>query len=126
MMIKLFITLFCLFTFASLAFAQTEEALMATEINHFTPCGEFLAQMDVVYFEHNKLAGSTIYVVYYEGKHQAYEAPDEKSRWVNPRRGDALSRAKEVPVFLRSGYRNYKISKDTIVLIDGGYRERFS
>ena len=125
MKIKLFISLICLFTFASLAYAQTEEARKVTEINHFTPCGEFLAQMDWVYSEHDKSAESKIFVVYYEGKHEVYAQTNERLRWVIPRRGDAFSRAREVPVFLMSGYRNYKISKDTIVLIDGGYRERF-
>ena len=125
---KLFGILICLSAFAFQGFAQTEETRKVVEIDPFASCEHFLGLMDKIYSDYSKSAESKIYVIYYEGKHEDYAELNERRRWgrlVNPRRGEALNRAKEVPAFFQSGYRNYKISKDTIILIDGGYREKF-
>ncbi len=109
--------------FITLTSAQT-----ATKIDEFPfiTCGDYSSRMDRIYFELKNNPQNKVYVIYYEGKIPAliYNKETKKSafRDKNPQFGNALNRAKEVPLYIQ---KLHKLPNSKIVLIDGGFRERF-
>ena len=90
-------------------------------------CSYFINIVPFALNEFNKTPNSKIYVIYYEGKHNVSNIWSKKlnryeSKLLNPRRGDALNRAKEVGLF----FKEYKFSINNLVLINGGFREDFT
>lgn len=111
----------CLLIFAMSAFAQEARLIDVLSDNH--PCGDFIARMDGVYNGYKETADAKIYVIYYEGKHKLYN----ETKKINPRKGDALNRAKEVFLyFTKAEYRGFKLPENKIAIINGGHREDFA
>lgn len=105
--------------------AQTGEARKIYEMGSVA-CSHLMNTVPDYYLE-AKSRGSKLYVVYYEGKHYVVNIWNKKlkqyeSKLLNPRRGDALSRAEEIKLFLK----DYKLPPDNLVLVNGGYRYEFT
>lgn len=119
-----------LFLFALLlsisVFSQT--ATKIDEISLF-PCGHMMMLMDTYNQELKEKPQDKLYIIYYEGSEKRSvsiynpKTKKYKSTLENPRFGNALNRAKEVPLYLKM---MHKIPDDRIVLVDGGFRRNFS
>lgn len=106
--------------------AQIEEARNTAEFG-IVPCGQFNSFADVTHQEYKNSPNSTIYVIYYEAKSTTVTVWNKKTRkgetkTLNPVRGDAFGRAKELPLYLKTAY---KVPEDQVKFIDGGYKEEF-
>lgn len=125
MKMKIFIVLICLVTCASSIFAQIKESIKVNELYGYITCGDFRANLDNTLFEYLKSTESKIYIVFYEGKHEILTEGKNKMeiRWVNPRVGDAFSRAKDSSLYLR---KMREVPAKDIVIVNGGYKEKFS
>jgi hypothetical protein len=122
--------LFFLFLFVLLLsiinFSQT-----ATKIDEmsYLNCGDALMRMDSYYQSEliNK-PQNKLYVIYYEGAEKrfisSYNSKTKKHQkiLVSPRFGNALNRAKEIPLYLKMAY---KVPSNRVVLIDGGFQKTF-
>ncbi len=123
---KFLTIIFCYFVLVASVFAQANEAKQIDEFGYI-PCGDFMARGQVAFQEQEKIPDSKIYVIYYEGRHYFSSAWNKETKsydikYINPRRGDALSRANEMKIFLNTfpGFSN-----DNLVIINGGYKEKF-
>ncbi len=126
MRIKILIFLLCFFTPDSFTFSQTKEAEKITEFG-FIPCGELMAQVDGSFQYFLREKSEKFYIIYYEGRQFKSSTYNKKTnkydiKLTNPVRGYALNRAKEVVLYLR----RYKPKREEIVLIDGGFKEKFT
>ena len=67
-----------------------------------------------------------IYVIFYEGPREFTNFDIKSQKYIkiieNPRFGNGLNRAKEIPLYLKMVY---KVPNNRFVLVDGGFRERF-
>ena len=107
----LFVSLLVLFL-STINFSQT--ATKIDEMGYFM-CGDNY-RIDLIYRnEIENKPQNKIYIIYYEGQR---EFLDGKYR---TQRGDALNRAKELPLFLKMVY---KVPDNKFILINGGFRER--
>jgi hypothetical protein len=111
--------------FAFSVSGQNNEVRKSVEFG-WIPCAYFNALMVSVYKDHKKSPEADIHVIYYEGKSEEVFVTNKKmnaeeKKLVRPRRGNALNRAREVPLFLEA----LKIPREKVVLIDGGFRENF-
>lgn len=123
---KLLFGLIILSSFVVDISAQAEEARKIVELG-VVPCGQFNSLADVTHQEYKKSPNSTIYAIYYEAKNTVITIWNKKTKisetkTLNPIRGDALGRAKELPLYLKAAY---KVSENKVKLIDGGYKETF-
>jgi hypothetical protein len=141
---KQFLIFLFLLSLAASVSAQTKEARKIDEFG-FKQCGEFNARVDVILQTYINDSDSKIYVIYYEEKsHNVLKKTKtgEKIAQENPRRGNALNRAKEIVLYAEARKNDYlkyikesgnnstispkiKSAVENIVLIDGGYREEF-
>jgi hypothetical protein len=112
------------FTFS--IFSQT-----AKKIGEFAPlaCDDLIMRISLFHQEEleNK-PQNKLYVIYYEGQKYPVTVYDDKNKksvttFKNPRFGDALNQAKEIPFYLK---KLFKIPNQRVILIDGGFREWFS
>ena len=106
------------------AFGQTEKARLIDEIG-VIPCGEYMARLDGLFQAYSNSPGSKIYVIYYEGVTENVRDKKSEKMIIVPKipiRGSALNKAKAVPLYLK---KTRKLSKDQIILIDGGFKEEF-
>ncbi len=106
--------------------AQIEEARNVAEFGTI-PCGHFNALADVTHQEFNDSPNSAIYVIYYEAKNTTVTMSNKKTgksetKTLNPIRGDALGRARELPLYLKTAY---GVPEDQVKFINGGYKEEF-
>lgn len=89
-------------------------------------CSYFINIVPVALVEQKKLPDSKIYLIYYEGKHISYtwnkKLRKSEPIFLNPRRGDALNRAKEVSLFLKE----YNFPQSNLIMVNGGFRELFT
>lgn len=113
-------------SFTSLTFAQAKEAQKIDEFG-FLPCGSFMARVDSQFVAYKNTPNSKLYIIYYQGKGYRINVwnkklKDYEAKWRNPRRGEALNRAREIVIYLKTR----GLDEKDIVLIDGGYREEFS
>ncbi|MBX7171795.1 MAG: hypothetical protein K1X72_12615 [Pyrinomonadaceae bacterium] len=109
--------------FSQIAFSQA--ATKIDEIGYFS-CGDNY-RLDLVYQNEIKAKPQNkIFIIFYEGqrdyqnfnyKTQKYETVIEK-----PKFGNALNRAKEIPLYLKMVY---KVPNDRFVLVNGGFRQKF-
>lgn len=121
---KLFFNLLIVLLLSTVNFSQT-----ATKIDNFTYiyCGDFLLHMQILYQDqiYNK-PQNRIVIIYYEGKREFTKYNDKSKKYEkvieNPKLGNALNRAKEIPLYLKM---TRKIPNNKFILIDGGYREFF-
>lgn len=121
---KLLPIIFCFFIFASFAFAQKSRKL---DEFSYLPCDDLLARADGDSQELQKEPGAKMYFIYYEGNQKHINIYNKKlksyeTKELNPRRGDALNRTKDLTLYLTK-YR--KIPKGKLVLINGGYMENY-
>ena len=124
---KLLPFIFCFFALS--VFGQEKEARKVDEFGRI-PCGEFMARMDSLYqyYKLKNLEDAKIYVIFYEDNETEVEIWNKKLKKLEPKRlapirGEALNLAKAVPLYLG---KVYKFSNDSIILIDGGFREKFT
>jgi hypothetical protein len=108
-------------------YAQAKEAFEIDEFG-FLSCGAFMARVDNHFVAYTNTANSKLYIIYYEGKGYRTNVWNKKlgdyeTKWRNPRRGEALKRAKEIVIYLKNAQ---NLDEKNIILIDGGYREEFS
>lgn len=117
---KLFPFLFVLL-FSISASSQTSKKI--DEFSDGIPCGEMSMRIDSYLHELHNKPQNKLYVIYYEGitsvsvynsETKEYDKILKKSRF-----GSALSRAKEIPLYLKMAY---KIPKNRVILINGGFR----
>jgi hypothetical protein len=118
----LLIVVFCLLNIP--VFSQTKEARKVVEFGSL-PCGYFNPLMMTAYEDYKKSTDSKLYVVFYEAKNEEVFTTNKKTnaeekKIIKPRRGNALNRAKEIPLFLETAY---QVPAEKVVLIDGGFRE---
>ncbi len=125
-LMKTIIIICTLLGFSITAFSQS--ATKIDEVSYLT-CGDFLNRIAGYYqWELQNKPENKLYVIYYQGKEnrsvRVYNKKTKKFANVlkNPIYGYALNRAKEIPIFLKD---SYKVPKDRVMLVDGGYRERF-
>ncbi|HEY8561712.1 MAG TPA: hypothetical protein VIL74_15155 [Pyrinomonadaceae bacterium] len=112
--------------FAFTVSAQKPEARKIDEFGDH-PCSLVLNAVPAYYVAMGEIPGSTLFIIYYEGKHFKENVWNKKlksyeSKWVYPRRGDALNRAKEVGLVAKDN----KFSVENLVYVNGGYREKFT
>jgi hypothetical protein len=122
---KLFFSVVIVFWWTLAVFAQTNEAKLIYQFG-FVPCGHLMAIADNAHYEWTKSPSAKIYLIYYEGKHYTQNIWNKKLqesqlKSFQPIKGDAVNRAKELGIYLRT--RDFNINN--IVLLDGGYREEF-
>ncbi len=105
--------------------AQNGEAKKIDEFGELN-CEEILLRSDFLLNELNKNSASIAYIVFYEGKHSQYfynkKTKKSDSKLVNPRRGEARNKAESIILYLTKWQ---KLSKEKLVLINGGYRESY-
>ncbi len=106
--------------------AQNNEALKIDEFEYLS-CGHLMMRGAWAFHEQSKDSNSKIYVIYYEGNHQSSSVLNKQTqkydvKYVNPRRGEAFSRANEIKIYLNTFP---EFSAENIVLVEGGYREKF-
>lgn len=106
------------------AFSQT-----ATKVDYFPyiQCGDFFHRIQTLYQDEIKnKPQNKIVIIYYEGKREFSKYDDKSKKYEtvieNPKFGNALNRAKEIPLYLKMVH---KVSSNKFVLIDGGYRRFF-
>jgi hypothetical protein len=124
---NLFISFIFIMVLAFSSFAQIEEVRIIAEFG-VTPCGHFNAIADVTHQEYKNSPNSLIYVIYYEAKNTTVTTLNKKTRksetkTLNPVRGDAFGRAKELTLYLKTAY---KVPENKVKFIDGGYKEEFA
>jgi hypothetical protein len=78
------------------------------------PCGREQARLDNYWLQLSNEAESQGYLIFYEGKY--WEGR-------NPRHGEAFAEASKYKDYL---VRVLEIKPDRIIIIDGGYREKFT
>lgn len=121
---KLFFNLLIGFLLLIPVFSQTTTKI--DELEYFM-CGDNY-RLDLIYRNEieNKLQNK-IYIIYYEGQREFFDIDYKTKKRItvieNPKFGNALNRAKEIPLFLKMVY---KVPDNKFVLINGGFRERFS
>ena len=122
---KQFFSFLILISFAATAFGQKPEARMIDEFGN-EHCSQVQSRVPAYYVAMTNIPDAKIHVIYYEGKHLVNNIWNKKlkiyeSKWVNPRRGNALNRAKEIELI----FKDLKVSTRNLVLVDGGFRENF-
>ena len=122
---KQFLSFLILMLFAAAAFGQKPEARMIDEFGN-EHCSQVQSRVPAYYVPMGNDLDAKIYVVYYEGQHRLSNVWNKKlktyeSKWVNPRRGEALIRAKEIGLI----FKDHKVSTKNLILVDGGFREKF-
>ena len=120
---KITVCCFIFLFFITSLTAQTAEKI--DEFGYFY-CGDN-SRLGIIYqIAIKNKPQNKVYIIYYEGlreftkfnfKSQKYEKVLE-----NPKFGNALNGAKEIPLFLKM---IYKVPSNRFVLVDGGFRERF-
>ena len=104
----------------------SQEARKIAELG-YEQCSYFNALVDSMYEDYKRVPDSRLYVIYYEQKgylvYTNNSPRKKKTVWVNPRKGDALSKAKEIEIYLKS---IHNLPDNQINYIDGGFRERFT
>ncbi|HRH41144.1 MAG TPA: hypothetical protein PKY82_05825 [Pyrinomonadaceae bacterium] len=119
--IAVFCFIFLFFT-ASLI-AQTSEKI--DEFGYFY-CGDNSKLGNIYQIWIKDKPQNKIYIIFYEGPREFtnFDLTSQKYEKVieNPQFGNALNRAKEIPLYLKMVY---KVSNNRFVLVDGGFRERF-
>ncbi len=118
---KQFLSLFISLLFIFSVSAQTKEARKIDEFGKI-PCGDFDSRMDGHYQDYKNSLNSKIYVIFYEEQNHLTFTDKREEIIKNPRRGNALNRAKEIPLYLKT---IYKMPKDKVVLLNGGFRKDF-
>ncbi len=106
--------------------AQTEKSEKVMEFGD-EHCSQILNHVLYAFQEVKKIPDSKLYVIYYQGKHITSSVWNNKlqkydHKYSNPKRGEALNRAKEVGLVAK----DVKFSESEIVLINGGFREKFA
>lgn len=115
--------LFILFTIPCVG--QINEAQKLSEFSDL-PCSVFGTYVSAILQDSEKIPDSKIYVIYYEGKHNVINVWNKKlktyeTKLLAPRKSDALNRAKEIELYLKSDLSYF----DEVVLTNGGYRNQF-
>lgn len=100
-------------------------AIKIDAIGYFS-CGDSY-RLDLVYQNEIKAKPQNkIFIIFYEGQrdYQNFNYKTRKYETVieNPRFGNALNRAKEIPLYLKMVY---KVPNDRFVLVNGGFRQKF-
>lgn len=112
------------------SFAQKVEKV--DEFQKPINCGNFMSRIDNVYALFKKAPSIKIYVIYYGGEYRRNKVWNEKAKKYEiqlepPHREDGRNWAKSVSLYLttfRPFPKNLRESiKDSIFLIDGGFRE---
>lgn len=106
---------------------QVEKAQKITELVTVS-CGQVNAYVYQAYAALRQSPEAKIYVIFYgQGRGQAVGVWNRKTKQMDkklsfPHPLDALNRAKEVPLYLKTAH---NLPADKVVLIDGGFREDF-
>ncbi len=119
-----------LFSLSVLFFSQIALSQTATKIEFFNltdnrlQCGTAL-KLGNIYQSIEDNPNSRLYVIYYESQYRATSVYDDKTKkfipkLIYPRFGDALNKAKEIPLYLKNVH---KFPTEKIILIDGGFRQ---
>lgn len=124
---KVFVVFIFIIALAFSVSAQNKEARKIAEFG-FIPCGHFDALMDSAFQDYKNSPDSKIYVIFYGGLNQTVNTKYNKktksfeTKKMYPRRGNAINRAKEVPLYFKT---EYKLPNDKVVLLEGGFRRDF-
>ena len=110
--------IFCFFFFAISVFAQ--EARKIDEFGN-TSCDDFLSRLEGLFVELNGLKDTKGYVFVYEGR-MLNPLYNQQNKTVYPRRGEAKAELENVRRHII--FRNY--DKNGIVLVEGGFRARYT
>lgn len=106
-------------------FAQSEKARLLDEFGN-EPCEMILARSDNLLDKLKRNPTTLAYIIFYEGKHlqSVYnkKTKQNESKYLNPRYGEARNKAKAITFYLTKWR---KMSKNRLILIDGGYRESY-
>jgi hypothetical protein len=118
---------FCCLVFLLTISVFSQTAAKIDEIPKL-PCGGMMLHMDNYHQELKEKPQNKLYVIYYEEKNHQISVYNPKTKkeeihLENPRFGNALNRAKEIPLYLKT---MYKVPNSRIVLIDGGFRDEFT